>query len=126
MKLASRGGQLKLTPHFLPVSRHVAGLARVRESNSNLPEVWRLQRRFQITQQFMNDWVSKSLIVLFLAVLLMPFAQEFFDQNESCRRSGGDCAGGGCGNLLSLQETLDRDTIRFSQQPEIPHDETSR
>lgn len=74
----------------------------------------------------MNDWISKSLIVLFLAVLLMPFVRQFLGRGESCRRAAGDCAGGGCGNLLSLQETLGHNTIRFSQQPEISLDETSR
>jgi hypothetical protein len=74
----------------------------------------------------MNDRISKSLIALFLAVLLVPVARQFLDRRDYCNLRSGDCAGGGCGNLLSVQETLDRNTIRFSQPPDAPFRKTSR
>jgi hypothetical protein len=74
----------------------------------------------------MNDWISKSLITLFLAVLLIPFAQRLFDGREQCRRAAADCAAGGCGNLRLVQETLDRNTVRFGQTQDVPPPETSR
>ena len=74
----------------------------------------------------MNDWFSKSLIALFLAVLLVPVAQRLCHSREYCNRTAGDCAGGGCGNLLLLQETLERDTLRFCQPQDLSLPETSR